>query len=82
MKKYTVLKGEGTHSHVLEGNFTVKENEISNEYVVTSSGLLKHLTPTGDFGEHFTLSMSPGLYVQGEQLEYDPFTRKLVRTWD
>ena len=77
-KKHILLKGEGTNQHTLYGDFTIKDDVIT----VKNDSLLKHEQPDGSFGEHKTLNVDAGKWVQGRQVEYNPFKNEITRIWD
>ena len=82
-KKHTLLKGEGIHQHTLFGNIQVerKERDFST-VIVTNNGMLKHEKPDGSFGEHKTLQVDKGEWVQGKQVEYNPFKESVSQVFD
>lgn len=81
-KNWLALKGEGTNSHFVEGNILVFEKPEFSELFVNSDGILHHKTPTGKFAEHNPLSMKKGLFIQGKQVEYNPWTNNIEQIWD
>ena len=81
--KKTMLLGEGIHQHVLYGSFETNEEVLDYQPVnVEKKSLLKHEHPSGVFGEHNTLEVSPGRWVMGKQVEFNPFTKEIERVWD
>lgn len=84
MKKLVLLKGEGTNLHVLHGDFEVLEQDDSFTVIsVNEPSLLKHETPEGYFSqEHKTLNVPKGSWVMGKQVEWNPFSAKIVDIWD
>lgn len=83
VKKFTILKGEGSNQHTLYGDIMVDATfkDFSN-IVVNKDGLLKHETPSGNFAEHQTLAIEKGTWVMGKQVEYNPFKRQVSNIWD
>ena len=81
-KKHILLKGEGPNQHVLYGNFEIEEKEDFSTLKLTSNGVLKHESPSGQFAEHKSLQLTKGNWVMGKQVEYNPFKRELSRVWD
>lgn len=76
--KQELLRGT-SNVHILDGKFTKEGNIIR----VEKDSLLKHETPTGKPSEeHKTLKVKSGFYVQGQQVEYNPFTRSISQIWD
>jgi hypothetical protein len=77
--KHTFIVGNGGHQHTLYGNF-----HITNEgYVVCKQDcLLKHETKSGSSGEHHTLTLEKGVYREGKQVEFNPFSGNITRVWD
>jgi hypothetical protein len=78
-----ILLGEGHHQHTMYGDFefTAVREEL-NFLEVKEDSLLRHETPQGEPAEHKTLHIDKGLWVQGKQVEYNPFTRDTTRVWD
>jgi len=81
MKKHTLLKGEGVNQHTLYGNFDVQEFETTHINVKSISHL-KHEEPDGSYAEHNTLVVDKGEWVQGRQVEFNPFEREITQIWD
>lgn len=80
--KHTILVGEGIHQHTVYGE-AVYETISDVTYIdVLEDALLKHEKPNGSFGEHKTLTIEQGKYVQGMQVEYNPFNGTVSRVWD
>ena len=79
MNKKILLKGDGGNQHTLYGNFEVSDE---TEITVTKESLLKHEEPSGNFGEHNTLSVQEGEWHLGQQVEYNPFSGKIMRQID
>ena len=80
--KHTLLKGEGIHQHTLYGNFKVGNEPEFTSVDILEETELKHEKPNGTFGEHNTLIIEKGDWVQGKQVEYNPFNRQISRVWD
>lgn len=77
--KHTFIVGNGGHQHTLYGNFHI----TNDEYVVCKQDcLLKHETKSGAKGEHHTLTLEKGVYREGRQMEFNPFSGKVTRVWD
>lgn len=82
MKRVVILKGEGANQHTLYGDFKMTEVDFS-EFTVNERGVLRHETPTQQYSnEHKPLSIEKGLWVQGKQVEYNPFNREVTQVWD
>ena len=82
-QKHTLLLGEGIHQHTLYGNIEVEEKRKDfSKVVVTSDGVLRHEKPNGSFGEHKGLQVEKGKWVQGKQVEYNPFKQTVSQVWD
>lgn len=81
-KKHVLLKGEGINQHTLYGDFAIEVLEDFSRLKVTSDGVLKHETPSGQFAEHKSLKVVKGDWVMGKQVEYNPFTNNIGRVWD
>lgn len=79
MNKKILLKGDGGNQHTLYGNFEVSDE---TEITVTKESLLKHEEPSGNFAEHNTLSVQAGEWHLGQQVEYNPFSGKIMRQID
>jgi len=79
MNKKILLKGDGGNQHTLYGNFDCLDE---TELIVKSSSLLKHEEPSGKFAEHKTLEVSEGEWHLGQQVEYNPFSGKIMRQID
>jgi hypothetical protein len=72
VNKLTLALGEVTgHSHILEGEIEVAENEnLKNSdlyFQIQNRALLSHQ-------EHDTIVLEKGIYLKVNQVEYDPFT--------
>lgn len=86
--KVVLLKGEGINQHVLYGDFEVydgKETFSHKDFPqleVSDNSVLKHEDPSGNFAEHYTLSVDKGQWVMGKQVEFSPFTNTIERVWD
>ena len=77
--KHTFIVGNGGHQHTLYGNFHI----TNDEYVVCKQDcLLKHETKSGAKGEHHTLTLEKGVYREGKQVEFNPFSGNITRVWD
>lgn len=77
--KHTFIVGNGGHQHTLYGNFHISDRG----YVVCKQDcLLKHETKSGAKGEHHTLTLQKGVYHEGKQVEFNPFSGKVTRVWD
>jgi hypothetical protein len=83
LKKKTLLRGEGANQHTLYGDFLMDEKPTEfAEITVLENSLLKHEQPSGEFAEHNTLKIEEGAWVQGKQIEYNPFRREISQIWD
>lgn len=80
--KWLALKGEGTNCHFIEGDFEVLEEQRFSSLHVDSKGVLHHLTPSGVFTEHNPLPLEKGLFIQGRQVETNPFDGTITDVWD
>ena len=81
--KHVMLFGEGSHLHMLHGDFKidVDAKEFST-LVVTKDCELRHETPSGSFAEHNTLIIDKGNWAMGKQVEFNPFTREVSNVFD
>lgn len=79
MDKKILLKGDGGNQHTLYGKFEVSDE---TEITVTEESVLKHEEPSGEFAEHNTLSVQEGEWHLGLQVEYNPFSGKIMRQID
>ena len=78
-----VLLGEGVHQHTLYGDFDANEHmEDFGTVTVNKETDLVHEHPSRSFGEHHVLKMETGVWKQGLQVEYNPFTNSVSRVWD
>jgi hypothetical protein len=80
----TILLGEGKNFHSLVGKFDtdVEVKDFANIKVKEDS-LLHHEQREGVWsGEHKTLIIDKGNWVQGQQVEYSPFNETISRVWD
>ena len=82
-QKHTLLKGEGINQHTLYGDFMINEESNFPTLEVTKDSVLRHEQPNGSFSnEHKALQVEKGDWVMGEQVEYNPFDRKITQVWD
>lgn len=82
-KKLTILKGEGSNQHTLYGSFDVLDIDGYQVIEVNENSLLKHERPDGSFSqEHKTLQVPSGTWVVGKQVEWNPFSARVVEIWD
>lgn len=83
MKKVTILGNDASHQHTLHGEFEVTNNDDRFKVIdVKKDSLLKHETPSGEKAEHETLKIGIGTWVQGEQVEFNPFDNSVSKVWD
>lgn len=81
--KFLMLKGEGIHVHEAEGDLLVNQKQEFSELYVNSSGILHHKNPlTNSFGEHNPIKLEKGLFVQGTQIEWNPWQQDITQIWD
>ena len=81
-KEKVLLVGEGIHQHTLKGEFTIDDERYALINVLKPS-ILHHEKPNGEFSkEHFPISVEKGVWIQGRQTEYNPFTREFEDIWD
>lgn len=81
-KKIVVLKGEGENQHVLYAECKVEIQDEFSKFIITKDGILKHEKPNGSFAEHQSLKIEKGFWIQGKQVEYNPFEQKVTNIWD
>lgn len=80
MNKKTLLLKGSTNQHVLIGEH---KNDVNGDIIVEKPNVIKHETPDGNFSnEHKTLPISVGVWRNGQQSEYNPFTNTIGRIWD
>lgn len=70
VKKTLILVGEGVHVHVFNGDVTV-DNSIPDYEVfkIKKDVKISHETPAGLRAEHYTMSIPPGTWIKGIQVE-------------
>lgn len=82
--KKTLIKGSGGNQHTLYGDFKHDkgENDLL-EIEVEGVSVLHHEQPDGSFSnEHEALEVDAGSWVQGRQVEFNPFKRTVSQIWD
>ena len=81
--QHTILKGEGIHQHTLYGDFEIDETKDEfTDIIIKDDTILKHEQPDGSFGEHKGLQIKQGNWVQGKQVEYNPFSGQITQIFD
>lgn len=78
MKSKVFIVGNGGHQHTLYGKFRSQDGTV----ICEEDCELRHETKNGAKGEHHTLILKKGTWEQGEQVEYNPFSKKVTRVWD
>ena len=78
-----LLKGN-SNKHVINGKIMFNEEHKGDfqKITVLNEAVLKHETPNGNFAEHHSLKIEKGEWVQGVQIEFNPFKRTIGQIWD
>jgi hypothetical protein len=80
----TILLGEGKNFHSLVGRFEMDDTITDFAPIkVKENSNLHHEQREGVWSEeHKTLPIKQGDWVQGMQVEYNPFSQSVSRVWD